>query len=424
MGDCERAGWAKLIWRYQCGDPEAIRELAAQRGSLIVGLVLVLCAGIAREYDHEYIGDAPVFFLLPLFASLVIALLLYGSLRLFVLRNEIDPVAGRLVSFLSLFWLTAPLAWIYALPAERLLPPVAAAVVNLGLLAIVASWRVWLLGRACALLFDASLPRVLAAILLPGSILVWVGSIASTLSLVSIMGGISLAPETRLLVDVNWFVFYTAPVFCVASLVALLRTTTRPTPRLSLAEVQRPLPVSGLLATLVLACVLAVPGQIEMRRYVAVDDLIDSKDYQVAIRFLSTHNAEQFPPTHAIPPDPQRVGTGARGHMPEIIAALEKDDREWVRSLYLGYVGILMGKGNHPMREVELESYARELARLGQTDSFARSHADALAWQAENTRRRLDGRPADDPDRTHLAEVYAALGIDLQTGRRLATASR
>ena len=194
MGDCERAGWAKLIWRYQCGDPEAIRELAAQRGSLIVGLVLVLCAGIAREYDHEYIGDAPVFFLLPLFASLVIALLLYGSLRLFVLRNEIDPVAGRLVSFLSLFWLTAPLAWIYALPAERLLPPVAAAIVNLGLLATVASWRVWLLGRACALLFDASLPRVLAAILLPGSILVWVGSIASTLSLVSIMGGISLAP--------------------------------------------------------------------------------------------------------------------------------------------------------------------------------------------------------------------------------------
>jgi hypothetical protein len=259
--------------------------------------------------------------------------------------------------------------------------------------------------------------------LLPGSILVWVGSIASTLSLISIMGGISLAPETRLLVDVNRFVFYAAPVLCVASVVALFRTATCPTPRLSLAEVQRPLPATGLLAILVVACVLAVPGQIEMRRYVAVDDLIASKDYPAAIRFLSTHNAEQFPPTHTIPPDPQRNGTGARSHMPEIIAALEKDDREWVRSLYLGYVGILMGKGNHPMREVELVSYARELARLGQTDSFARSHAEALAWQAEYTRRRLEGRPADDPDRTHLTEIYAALGIDLQTGGPLETAS-
>ncbi len=423
MGDRELAGWAKLIWRYQRGDPEAIRELAAQRGSLVVGLVLVLSAGIAREYDHEYIVDAPVFFMLPLFASLAMALLLYGSLRLFVLRSEIRPVQGRLVTFLSLFWLTAPLAWIYALPTERVLPPVAAAVVNIGLLAIVATWRVWLLGRVCALLFEASLPRILAAILLPGSIVVWIGGIASTLSLVSIMGGITLAPETRLLVTVNHFTFFAAPVLCVASLVALFRTTTRPTPPLSLAEVQRPLPKYGLLATLVVACVFAVPAQIEMRRYVAVDDLIANKDYQGAIRFLATHHADQFPPTHAIPPDPQRVGAHARSHMLGIIAALEKDDREWIRSRYLGYVGILMGKGNNPMQRLELESYAGELARLGETDSFARSHAEALAWQAEITRRLLEGRRTDDPEHADLAAVYASLGIDLHTGELLARAS-
>ena len=79
MRDHESTGWAKLIWRYQLGDPEAIRELAAQRGSLVVGLILVLSAGIAREYDHEYIGEATHFFFLPLLASLLIALILYET---------------------------------------------------------------------------------------------------------------------------------------------------------------------------------------------------------------------------------------------------------------------------------------------------------------------------------------------------------
>ncbi|MEE8167056.1 MAG: hypothetical protein V3T64_15930, partial [Myxococcota bacterium] len=71
----------------------------------------------------------------------------------------------------------------------------------------------------------------------------------------------------------------------------------------------------------------------------------------------------------------------------------------------------------------ELESYAGELARLGETDSFARSHAEALAWQAEITRRLLEGRRTDDPEHAELAAVYASLGIDLHTGELLARAS-
>src|SRR5205823_5503904 len=59
-------------------------------------------------------------------------------------------------SFLSLFWMTAPLAWLYAIPYERFLDPLQATQANLITLGIVATWRVMLMIRVGVVLMGLS----------------------------------------------------------------------------------------------------------------------------------------------------------------------------------------------------------------------------------------------------------------------------
>src|SRR4051794_11153260 len=116
------------LLRYLIGDREAILAIAGTRHSLWIGFLFVLSAGLAREYDGEDLLHEPWHALIPLAASLASSLglftLAYGQA---VCKGESWREApGRYLSFLGLFWMTAPLAWLYAVPYERFLPPVEA----------------------------------------------------------------------------------------------------------------------------------------------------------------------------------------------------------------------------------------------------------------------------------------------------------
>jgi hypothetical protein len=187
---------ARWILRFLLGDAEAIRRLASYGPVLGVGAVLVLTAGIAREYDREYVAERPELFLLPFAASLAAATLLYGSLRLFILRGPRSQAVGRYRAFLGLFWMTAPLAWLYAVPVERFFEPVPAALLNIAFLAVVATWRVGLISRVVSVLFGAPFPRALGAILLPSSLLALAVSFFTQISLVPLMGDLP-SPRRR-----------------------------------------------------------------------------------------------------------------------------------------------------------------------------------------------------------------------------------
>ena len=105
--------------RYLAGGREAILTIASSRHALWLGLLFVLSAGFAREYDGEDLLHEPGHLLLPLGASLVSSLLLFGVLSLGRATEEGEPPWGlRYLSFLGLFWMTAPLAWLYAVPYE------------------------------------------------------------------------------------------------------------------------------------------------------------------------------------------------------------------------------------------------------------------------------------------------------------------
>src|SRR5206468_2426101 len=93
----------------------------------------VLSAGLAREYDGEDLLAEPWHLAIPLGASLASSFLLFAvAYVVAVFRGApCEPFYGRYLYFLGLFWMTAPLAWLYAIPYERFLSPVGAVQANL-----------------------------------------------------------------------------------------------------------------------------------------------------------------------------------------------------------------------------------------------------------------------------------------------------
>jgi len=111
------------LLRFLRGERRAILEIAACPQALWLGLVSVFSAAFAREYDGVDLW--PWHLVLPLTVSQA------TSLLLFLLASVVTGRIGRgqnrsrpgYASFLGLNWMTAPLAWLYAIPLQRLLSP-------------------------------------------------------------------------------------------------------------------------------------------------------------------------------------------------------------------------------------------------------------------------------------------------------------
>src|SRR5262245_61059042 len=129
----------RALLLYLIGNDKAIVRLASDRRALWVGLLFVLSAGFAREYDGQDLLRQPWHLLLPLGASLVSSFLLFCLLycRLIWTDPARPPFFSAYLSFLGLFWLTAPLAWLYAIPYERFMPETRAVEANLWTLGLV-----------------------------------------------------------------------------------------------------------------------------------------------------------------------------------------------------------------------------------------------------------------------------------------------
>jgi hypothetical protein len=144
----------RSLFRFLLGDRQAIREVATARSALGIGLLFVLSAALAREYDGADIQNEPWKLLAPFGASLLSACLLFFLVRGLASQEQdrLPALARSFWPWLRCFWMTAPLAWLYAIPFERFLTPLDATRANLGVLAVVAVWRVFLMSQATAVL--------------------------------------------------------------------------------------------------------------------------------------------------------------------------------------------------------------------------------------------------------------------------------
>ena len=142
----------KDYFLYLFGNEQAIKKLAFSHNSLYLGAFFVLIAGIAREYDQENLLEVPGIFLIPFPASIVMCFLL-NLFSWAYFRKSINPNGlGHFRIFLAVFLLTAPCAWVYAIPVESLFDSLTALKINLWLLFIVALWRVLLFTRVIKVL--------------------------------------------------------------------------------------------------------------------------------------------------------------------------------------------------------------------------------------------------------------------------------
>ena len=122
-----------VVGRMRMNLPEFVTDEAVH---LAFALVLVWLAGIGRYWDHP--NPAPLQRLGLGSVVYVFAL----SLLLWLIARPLATAELRYVHLLSVVCLTAPLAFLYAIPVERFLTLEAARSVNVGFLAVVASWRV------------------------------------------------------------------------------------------------------------------------------------------------------------------------------------------------------------------------------------------------------------------------------------------
>ncbi len=161
-------------------------ELLTMDGDVLLwGLVMVWLAGIGRYWD------APLepFFMRSGLPSLIYIFVLGAFLWMFIfLLRPANWSYVRLVTYISM---TAPPAFIYAIPFERMYGVDKGAEYNAIALVVVAVWRVLMLGNYLVRVSNLNVFCVLVAVLLPLMTIVTVlMGLHKTVDLVATMGGI------------------------------------------------------------------------------------------------------------------------------------------------------------------------------------------------------------------------------------------
>lgn len=185
---------AKDLLRFLVGDRAAILRIAQCRSALWLALAFVMLAALAREYDQEYLVVAPWYLVIPPAASFLVASMLYLVLRGTLGWRGVDgdpPQNDAFRQFVALFWMTAPLAWCYAIPYERFLSEVDATVANLWSLCLVSVWRVLLITRVISVLFTATVASTFVAVLLVCAVVALLAIQALPFPIIVVMGGVN-----------------------------------------------------------------------------------------------------------------------------------------------------------------------------------------------------------------------------------------
>ncbi|XHC26305.1 hypothetical protein ABWH91_02835 [Phycisphaerales bacterium ac7] len=336
-----------LLPRFLLGDREAILELAASRWTILIGAIFVVSAGFAREYDGEDLINEPWHALRPLGASLAsgttLFLLVHCAIMLRSAKADRKPprIDKSYVIFLGLFWMTAPMAWLYAIPYERFMSPVDAIGVNLCTLALVAAWRVALITRVISVIYGVRAAPVFFIVMLFADAVVFTVVTMVPTPVIDVMGGIRHTDRDALIASVTFTLVVlsvlTAPIWILGSLVAV--GWLRPDWRVERSDSSSPrslliLAIASVLAFLP-AMVVTQPEQVNRRK---AESMMLRGDVASAFDFMSARFASDFPPQWNPPP---KLGYQEREpELTEVRRVMEAEwPAEWVASIYLEKMG-------------------------------------------------------------------------------------
>ncbi len=358
---------------YLFGSREAIRTLAAHRDTVGLGLLFVLSAAFAREYDGEDLLHEPWHLLLPLVASLGTSFVLFCLVDFVARCRRVERTRflSRYRSFLGLYWMTAPIAWLYAIPFERFLSAGDAAAANLWLLALVSFWRVLLITRVLSVLYSSGSHAVSSASFF---FLVMLFADTVAIGLVStidmrvfvVMGGVRMTDAERVLVGAKMLVLFFGvlswPVWALGSLLVVQSHKT--TWGWTGGDVPCVAPIgrsvwSLVAASLVVWCFVLPWTQPSQQLRGGVERAMRAGRFREALDVLSAHQLADFP-LHWDPPP--RIGFNhERRRILKVIAALKPDDAPWVRTLYFDKLDAALGRHHFPIFTLWTEADVGEI---------------------------------------------------------------
>ena len=328
--------------RFLFGHGDSIRALACSGGAWQVSLALVLLTSIARNYDQTWIGEQPFLWLAgnTLFST-VSGTALFLWVRMFMAKRIDDPQVPFGASwrqFMGLFWGTAPVAWLYAIPVERWAGSMEAAHFNLTLLAVVSLWRVLLMARVVCVLHAAAFWRALCWVLSMACVevvLVFLGSGALSRKIMAGMGGLRNSPEedvlARALGNVAGVAFYGFIPMLILSLVA--RGTREIRFTANLVPMRGRLPWVGVAVAAALWVGVAIPAQRQTRLNAEIDALAAKGEWRRVVEHLIAHDPQAYAPSRQLPPKvfEYEIFDG----LPGLMEATRFNDPAWIHQYIL-----------------------------------------------------------------------------------------
>lgn len=330
------------VWfGYLFGQGKAIQAVAESRQAIWTGIGLVLLTAIARNYDQTFIGEKPF---LWLFGSLLFSvmsgtwlyLVVYGwFIRRATVRSPVikPPYWGRWRTFMGLFWMTAPVAWLYAIPVERFFDSLTAAKANLALLGIVSLWRVLLMARVLQFLTGARWYAVLMWVLFAAAIEILVvfffgGAFAK--ALMEGMGGMRNSPEEHLILNalgaVLMAAFWSAPVVLIVALLLGRSSSGLDLPAPSKSHSN----FGWLMIFAIVWLAVSVKPQIELIQSVRVEKLIAAQKYRAALDYMGARQPTDFAPARVLVPNAfeWEIFTD----LPACFGVVQTNDPAWVQA--------------------------------------------------------------------------------------------
>lgn len=290
-----------LLLRFLIGRRQAVLDIAADPRSFGMGLLWVLGAALARRYDRADLLAEPWHLVMPLLVSTFNGTILFLLLWLCFLRKAENRASffeeWRLL--LAMFWMTAPLAWLYAVPVERFLSSYDAALANLWFLAVVAGWRVILYTRIVAVLLDIGFFRAFFPVMLFSNAVAAAFALFSPKPIWAIMGGLVHSPEDELIFSVSFNIFFLGTPLLLVWLIGTFFAASSSEPRRVPLINVRPASASAWIWPVVgiLMWIPILPStQSEQRLAHRLDQLLAADEIDDAARLIAEHEPGDFPP--------------------------------------------------------------------------------------------------------------------------------
>lgn len=328
---------------FLLGNRQAIREIAADRRAIWPGMLFVLSAGLAREYDGADLLKEPWHLLIPFAASIGSSFLLFLLVcGRFVFEDTPNKPSffAAYRAFLTLFWMTAPLAWLYAIPYERFLPEVNAVSANLWTLALVAAWRVFIMVRVISTLTDINQAKAFIYIIGYSEILILVAIYMMPKPLIEVMGGIRHTASERVLFSamfmVGLFSLVTGAIFfwigCLYFWTMKNPLWIADAPNVPGPSTQKSVWLLAIASVLIWIPFLPGP-QAEQRLKSQVETLMAEGRIAESLDLMSAHARKDFPPLWM--PPPQIITRKTQPSYLDIMESLyARNDATWVQEAY------------------------------------------------------------------------------------------